>query len=343
MDLFEELESMAVNAEEDSNLEFEPSEEEIARRQTLFAYPYSEAVEQIRNQRDDYSRFRVTNDHWDLVRLQKEAQGYSWDAYEHWIKTGSQSALPPKESKPIDALVSRVESSYLILPEGILNTPRSIQDAANLSEPPRSVQAASDTGDAVFCSINGHMKQSIEIWLSQQRSSFRPTFVRLSKAKKDLSPTSIHPTLGLESTLPQHRFSLDPSFYKTLSQHRDSNICIARAVFQNDYPVWYFFYGTLADPDPLTRLLSLPEAESFSLVPASISRGLIKTWQGKYKALVDGASSDHVHGSAYEVTSKEREEALLIYETENYEVTRCGIDMLGQTVHGLTFRFVGSL
>lgn len=340
MDLFEELESMAINATDDCNVEFEPSEEEITRWQRLFAYTYAEAAEHIKNQRSDLSRSRVSNDHWDLVSSEKEAQGYSREAYEHWIKTSGQS-LPshsePKSIECIDIPESRGQSSYLILLEGLLDTPKSIQDAANLSELPHTVQATSEASEAsetseirkaVFCSIDGKTKQSIEIWLSRQKSTFRPTFVKLSKAKKDLAPNSIYSTLGLESTLPQHRFSPN---------------CITSKVLQDEYPVWYFFYGTLADAGFLSRLLSLSEAETPILVPASISGGLIKMWCGKYKALVDGANTDHVDGLAFEVASMEQEDALLIYETENYEVVRCCITMGSQTAQGLTFRIAGPL
>ena len=343
MDLFEELESMAVNITDDCDAELEPSEEEITRWQQLFAYSETEAIDQIKSQKSDYSRSRVSNDHWDLVRSQKEAQGFSRAAYEHWIKTGRPSESSHGDSnanEPVDISGSRAQSSYLILLEGPLNTPERIQQAASLPEPPQAIQAASETGDAVFCRINGTSKQSIEDWLSQQKSAFRPTFVRLSKANKDLSADSIHPTLGLESTLPQHRLSSDlRSNTDTLPHPKSSN----RPVLQDEYPVWYFFYGTLADPVLLTRLLLVPEAEPCTLVPASISGGVIKTWQGKYKALVDGASTDHVHGSAFKVTSREREDALLIYETERYEVARCCISMASGTVQGLTFRFIGSL
>lgn len=65
-----------------------------------------EAIEKIKNQKSDYSRGRESNDHWDLVRPQKETQGYS------------------------------------------RKTP-------------------------VFCSIDGDIKQSIEHWLSKQKSIFR--------------------------------------------------------------------------------------------------------------------------------------------------------------------------
>ena len=178
---------MAVNAVDEDSVEFEPSEDEIHRWQTFFAYSYSEAVEQIGNQKGDYSRRRVSDDHWDMVRSEKEAQGFSRDAYEHWMKMGGQSAHSHGETKHIDTPASEANSSsYLVSLEGILNTPKSIQDAANLSEPPHTVQAASETRDAVFCKINGTIKQSIENWLSQQKSTFRPTFIRISKAKKDL-------------------------------------------------------------------------------------------------------------------------------------------------------------
>ena len=327
MDLLEELESMAVNIADDHDVDFEPPEEEVTRWQTIFAYSHSEAVEQIRTQKCDYARHRVSDDHWDLVRPEKEAQGYSREAYEHWIKTNGQSAFSHAESEPAETSVSRADSAYLVKLEGMLSTPKSIQDTANLSEPPPAVQAASETQDAVFCHIDGNIKQSIENWLSRQKSTFKPTFVRLSKAKKDLAPISIHPTLGLESTLPQHRASSSTT---------------ACPILQDEYPVWYFFYGTLADPVLLTRLLSLSEAEP-PMEPASISGGLIKTWHGKYKALVNGASTDIVHGSAYEISSKEQEEALLFYETENYEVVRCCITMASQRTSGLTFRFVGPL
>lgn len=321
MDLFAELESMAVSAAEDCDVEYEPAEEGVTIWQTLFTYSYSEAVEQIKNQKSDYSRYRVSNDHWNLVRPQEEAQGFSREAYEHWIKRGGQLTLFHGEEKSKESSVSRARSSYLILLEGILSNPKSIQVAANLLESPQAINAISENRDAVFCHIDGNSKQSIEKWLSQQNSTFKPTFVRLFKAKKDLSATSIYPTLGLESTLPQHRLSSSLSFATNLPQYRILSSHTAVSPRQDEYPVWYFFNGTLADTVLLTCLLSL-EAEPPILMPASISGGLIK-WHGKYKALVDGVSTDYVHGSAYEVTSREHEEALLLYETEKYEVTRC--------------------
>ena len=321
MDLSEELENMAANVAEE--LESEPDEEEIARWQQLFSYTYPEALKQIMNQRNDYSRCKVSDDLWDLVKPQMEAQGYSREAYEHKLK---------KDGTRISSIsTSQANATYLILLQDVLDTPKKIQAAAKLPSPPHAVQASSETKteDSVFCRIDGTIKQALEAWLSQQNSTFKPLFVRVSKAKKDLAATSIHPTLGLESTLPQHRLS---SSHKTFSP----------TPLQDEYPVWYFFYGTLADSAILTRVLWLSETEHPLLVPATISRGVVRKWRHKYNALVNGASTDHVHGSAYKVTTREREEALLLYETEMYEVVRCAIVMESGTVEELTFRFVGS-
>lgn len=328
MDLFEELENMAANVPAEFGVESKPDEDEIARWQKIFGYTYSEALEQITNQRNDYSRCKVSDDLWDLVKSQMEAQGYSREAYEHELKIGDRASTSHDQRVTTSISTSQASATYLVLLKGVLKTPEKIQDVAKLSEPPQAVQASSETEDSVFCRINGNIKQAIESWLSQQKSTFRPTFVRLSKAKKDLAATSIHPTLGMESTLPQYRPScLQTSFSPP----------------QEEFPVWYFFYGTLADSSFLTRLLSLTEEEQPLLVPATISRGIVRTWQHKYNALVDGASTDYVHGSAYRVTTKEREEALLLYETERYEVVRCSIMMGSEIVEGLTFRFAGTL
>ncbi|OCL05004.1 hypothetical protein AOQ84DRAFT_269781, partial [Glonium stellatum] len=161
------------------------------------------------------------------------------------------------------------------------------------------------------------------------QSSFRPTTIRLSKASKDLSNTSIHPTLGKDSTLPQNRPNKkNPAFEPA----------------QYQYLVWYFFYGTLANTESLDHILGiLHRAEMPVLRSSSMVDGAIKSWQGKYKALVDTPGS-HADGWSYQVTSEDQEEALLIYETENYEIVRCNIKLsstgaeMEQVVQGCTFR-----
>lgn len=61
-----------------------------------------------------------------------------------------------------------------------------------------------------------------------------------------------------------------------------------------------------------------------------------------------------VDGTAYLVKTRKEEDALRYYETDRYEVVRCGIEFLddgrgdggeqghgSEWVHGLTFRFIG--
>lgn len=145
-------------------------------------------------------------------------------------------------------------------------------------------------------------------------------------AAKQLSSVSAYPTLGIDSTLPQYRATSASSFLPRPEQ----------------YPVWYFFYGTLAEPDRLVRLLELPDDDALPVLrPARVAGGVVKSWQGKYRALVDGPMDARVRGHAFLVADREQEDRLRVYETRSYEVVRCGIKMLETAgcVRGLTFRF----
>lgn len=142
-------------------------------------------------------------------------------------------------------------------------------------------------------------------------------------AKKDLSPGSLYPTLGIDSTLPQYRAPPQREI-----------------VMQNQYPVWYFFYGTLGQAD-LLKLQELLDLDFLpQLLPAQVEGGRLEMWGGKYKALIDEPPEASVPGWAYQVESLEHEETLRYYETENYEVVRCTIILgNGERIGGLTFRF----
>src|SRR5690606_3067412 len=149
------------------------------------------------------------------------------------------------------------------------------------------------------------------------------------RAEKALSNTTIHPALGMDSTLPQHR-PTDGYSEARFSPRQD------------DYPVWYFFYGTLADAAFLVRLLSLSQKPR--LRPASVEGGIMRTWAGRYPALIDADSlCKCIAGFAYLVESREHEEILQYYETKKYEVVRCSIRMYDdiEVINGLTFRYVG--
>ncbi|XDG00434.1 hypothetical protein ABKA04_000049 [Annulohypoxylon sp. FPYF3050] len=322
MDFLAELESMAEIAIQQPPQD-ELDEASVKRWQHLFGYSYPEAEQKIQQHRTDLSRVIVTDSHWEMVRLEKESQGYDKEAYEHSCSLAVHTNPVPRN------VPSKTRSSvYLLKLEGPLSSTDLVKSAACLDETPAELSATDDTGEtAAFCKVDTTTKEKLMDYLASQGSPFQPTFIRYSKAEKGLLATSAYPTLGIDSTMPQHR----------LGSTVDSRLIPA----QNQYPVWYFFYGTLGDSVVLKNLLGVDPVYS----PASITGGAMKTWGGKYKALVNAPDrSQEVHGQAFLVQDKEQEEALQLYETDNYEVVRCEIQLGGRDrVRGLTFRFVGDV
>jgi hypothetical protein len=194
---------------------------------------------------------------------------------------------------------------------------------------PTILHGTDDSGEsATFCKVESSEKDRIILSLSNSESSFQPTFIKYSKAEKELSRNSLHPTLGIDATMPQHRHSANSEILPT----------------QDQYPVWYFFYGTLADPLVLKRLLGLSDEPDYQ--PARVRGGTLTTWGGKYRALVDGPATGpdpSVQGRAFLVKTRDQEEILCCYESDRYEVVRCNIEMEPtESVKGLTFRFPGN-
>jgi hypothetical protein len=200
-----------------------------------------------------------------------------------------------------------------------------ISSAAILSSQPTIMHGESEDGPAEFCLVPSSDMQKVKAWLSSTYPNLTPTFAPINKACKALSATSAYPTLGLDTILPQHRpQSLDDGRFEPV---------------QEEFPVVYFFYGTLADEGVLAQLFDTDI--SGVLRPAHIYGGRIRTWGGKYKALLDCPGSQ-VDGWAYEVVSKDDEDALCVYETAKYEVVRVDIVVEGRgVVKGCTFRFAG--
>ncbi|KAL9128381.1 MAG: hypothetical protein Q9217_002935 [Psora testacea] len=328
MDPFEELERMAINATSDSQLDEDgPCADDITRWQRLFSYAYSEAKEKIEKHRSDLTRERVSEDLWALLRPQFE--GYDREAYEHKLTLMSPPSFSRAHSdqKSPQNSVSETDASFLFRMQGPLEQANVIREALGSDSAPEFKHGWGEDGEARFCRVDSAGKAAVDQWLSQQRSSHRSTFVRESLARKDLSGISIHPFLGIDATLPQHR--------QTILKSRPEPQ-------QNQYPVWYFFYGTLADSSILAHQLQLSEQDVPMLSPASVDHGMLKSWAGKYKALIDGQSNSRVQGWAYEVQTAEHEEVLRFYETARYEVVRCSIGLPDRkdAVTSLTFRFI---
>lgn len=240
MEFLAELEYMATNVVDELNAESEHDIHTIARWQKLFAYTHAESAAHIMDYRGNLSRTSVSDEHWDIVRADKVAEGYDREAYEYSIGLGKVKRLFTTITTD-----SQKPSTYLVKLEGSLASAAEIRRAAGMTSAPTLIRGTGDAGDeAYFVRVDGTAKKAILDSLA--RTTFQPTFIRISRAVKALSDSSMHPILGIDPTLPQHR----PDHIGPLLTYSPA---------QDQYPVWYFFYGSLADPDILSRLLSLFE------------------------------------------------------------------------------------
>jgi hypothetical protein len=269
------------------------------------------------------------------IKMWQERFGYRYEEAAELLQISRTAKKPSASSQQTILSPAQTRTIYFLKLEGPISTPQKVQNVANLSTIPESHQGSGEEGDAVFCKVDGRTKKTIEDWSSTQTEiNFRPLFVPEGKAYKEFSPHSLYPTLGKDTTLPQYR-PQDPHLLGTAPSFGQAH---------DDFPVWYFFYGTLADIPKLQSLLLLPEEEQPVLYEASVIGGKVETWgNGKYNALVNGPETRCVKGSAYQVMTEEHEDALRKYETSAYEVVRCLIKVGGTTVEGCTFRFVGQI
>ncbi|KAF1848456.1 uncharacterized protein K460DRAFT_364448 [Cucurbitaria berberidis CBS 394.84] len=209
-------------------------------------------------------------------------------------------------------------------------TPAVLSSAAILPSQPEIIIGEGEDGIAQFCQVNERDIPEIKSWLTARFPSFCPIFAPINKAYKELSPFSAYPTLGVDTTMPHLR--------------PQSLMEPALSPAQDQYPVWYFFYGTLANSQFLAELFCVPE-DIPVLFRATVSGGKLRTWGKKYQALVNSPGTQ-VDGCACKVMSRDQEDALLVYETAKYEVVRVPIVFKdgayrGQLVRGCTFRFSG--
>jgi hypothetical protein len=268
------------------------------------------------------------------IKTWRERFGYTHDRATEVIRAIRSSRQQSVIIQNTDLSPNEARRIYILKLERLISTPEIVQVITGLSTIPKSFRGRGENGDALFCEIDGRTKFAIENWLSIQRAaSFRPLFVPDRRAYKEISPCSLYPTLNKDSTLPQYR-PQDPhlltSPLPTFGRKHDQ------------FPVWYFFYGTLASVTKLCTILTSSEDKNPILHDASVRGGKIETWgAGKYKALINGPTTNVIKGSAYQVVSEEDEDALRRYETDQYEVVRCSIEMNNTIVEGCTFRFIG--
>lgn len=325
MDFLTELEAMVSNVVDQPEL----SEATIQRWQLLFRLSPDEATERIKSHRSNISRTRAPGEHWELIRPEKEAAGYDQEAYEYEIEVQRQLKSSGLTGISLSGVSSR--NTFLLKLNGPLKNPTKMQEAAGLLTTPeiaKGTDVVDGTREASFCYIDNAAKQAVVDWLSKENiTGFYPTIISVLRAYKDLSSISAYPTLDVDTTIPQHRAANPNTVFRPM---------------QDGYPVWYFFYGSLADADYL--LGRLPHIGRPGYRQASITGGVIKSWVGKYQALTDSPETARIDGWAFHVVCREYEDALRIHYTESDEIVRCSItmeDWSDVVVKGLVFRFAG--
>lgn len=311
------------------------AKEQKQRWQDLFDFTEEEAIKELSDWRADLGRTSIPLLVWKEISHEKESLGFDKESYEYslsprWLARRAKAQKVETSSSFSSSSMVAVESMYLVKLEGSIPNAATLQRLAGLSTPPE-VKTGQGYTKELFGVIDGHGRTKLLASLPKGSST---TIISISRARKDMSWDSAYPTLGIDTTLPQHRpVSFPPT--ATFRGPQPTN---------EEYPVWYFFYGTLGDEERLSRLLG--PNHPISLTPAWISGGRLGTWAGRYKALVDDFDGGRVQGHGFLVQNQQAEDALRSYETGVYEVVRCDIcldttDGGVNMVKGLTFRYIG--
>ncbi|KAF7538443.1 hypothetical protein G7Z17_g12634 [Cylindrodendrum hubeiense] len=234
-----------------------------------------------------------------------------------------QGLIPERETAPKPPRAA----AYLVMLQGSLSSAKIVKSIAGLVEVPEVVIGTDDSGrEALFCRVDHDTRVQIATHFAENNLGPIPTFLQLTLAEKYLGPDSPAPTLGLDATLPQNRASSIGAVFRPS---------------QDEYPVWYFFYGPLADPGELSIILRLSCEPEYS--SASITGGRLLAWN----AIVDAHSHEpqaEIQGKAFLVRTQKEEESLRFSVTDKFEVVRCRILFTnsGNVVDGLTLRYAGT-
>lgn len=160
--------------------------------------------------------------------------------------------------------------TYLLKVEGPLTSPQEFASAIGLTALPPVERGESEQDTAYFYRLDESNMQKLEAWLAAKFPSHRPTKIRLNIAYKD---DFAIPTLGMDPALLQHR----PDYAQ-----------LPKTAMVQEYPVCYFFYGTLADPERLEHLFEPPSSAPWPILrKATVQDGAIRIWGGKYRALIN--------------------------------------------------------
>ncbi|KAH9833362.1 oxidoreductase domain containing protein [Teratosphaeria destructans] len=175
----QELEALAGNAFDPDARTTEPIVQTAARWQRLFGLPQDEAIERIVEHRNSLTGVRITDDHWETIRTEKEGEGYDREAYEYEVNLQREKALLPGLVPAASDAVDDSTVTYLVDLVGPLATPQKVQVAAGLEKAPDVVEGHSvEESRAVrLCCIDGRAKNAILRWASTEGDGYEPVIL----------------------------------------------------------------------------------------------------------------------------------------------------------------------
>ena len=181
--LQDELELLATNATNPSSSTGtdnpEPISTTTARWQTLFRLSPDEAIDRLMSHRDNLTRTRVSDDHWEAVRSGREAVGYDREAYEYELNLQKKRAALPDAVPTAESGGQASPVTYLVELSGPLDSARKVQEVASLEAEPVEVHGESveEERSVRLCLIDGVAKAAVLRWASEEGGGFEPTIL----------------------------------------------------------------------------------------------------------------------------------------------------------------------
>jgi hypothetical protein len=176
-----ELEALAGNAFNPSIQEDgtppEPISTTISRWNRLFRIPGDDAIDMIMEHRNNLTRMRISDEHWEAVRTGKESQGYDREAYEYELGLQKRKANLSNFVPVDDEAESLV--TYLVELSGPLGSLEAMQRAAGLQKAPLMVDGWSveERRSVQMCIVGNKEKRAILQWAAEQGGGFEPTIL----------------------------------------------------------------------------------------------------------------------------------------------------------------------
>jgi hypothetical protein len=96
----------------------------------------------------------MTDQHWQLVQMAKEFQGYDREASEHELEIAGRPKKPDADSKSeLRLSPAQARAMYLLKLEGSLSSPQQVHAAAGLKDWPEIIRGSGDDGELLFAAL----------------------------------------------------------------------------------------------------------------------------------------------------------------------------------------------